>query len=77
MKGAFISRLDFTTNFGRKYSVGNDYPVDNTDYGENLLSDDVSFDPNQFEVFIPYGSKVVSFHGSFNSNLLSIAAYYD
>jgi hypothetical protein len=30
-----------------------------------------------FEVDIPYGSKVIGIHGSYNAHLLGIAAFYD
>lgn len=74
--GAFISKLEFITNFGRKYSVGHDYPRMETPPIEIYL-EQANTDPINFELEIPSGSKVVSLNGSYNTNLLSIAAHYD
>ena len=80
MHGTFISRLEFTTNFGHTYSVGHDLPVaelDPTAMAELDIRQEAHVETLNFEVDMPYGSKVVSLSGTYNTNLLSIAAFYD
>lgn len=75
----FISKVEFTTNFGRKYTIGHDYPkqADPGPQIELFLSNQEEDEVKTFEVEIPYGSKAVCLNGSYNANLLALSAYYD
>ena len=67
-----------TTNFGRTFIIGHDYPLqvdpvcNSGGYGIGIKN----LEEKKFDLEIPPCSKVVCFHGSFNANLLSIAAYF-
>ena len=75
---SYISKLEISTNFGRNFVIGHDYPLmldpiyKLGGYGIGIKD----IEERRFELDIPPCSKVVCFIGSHNTDLLSIAAYY-
>lgn len=75
---SFISKLEISTNFGRTLVVGHDYPlaVDPVHLAGGYGMGIREVEERRFELDIPPCSKVVCFIGSYNADLLSIAAFY-
>ncbi|CDW84468.1 UNKNOWN [Stylonychia lemnae] len=73
----YISRLDLTTNFGKKYSVGHNYPDFLKDIGQKELPRNMIPKPRQFQMNVPKGSRVVGLSGAFNENLITLDAHYE
>eukprot|EP00347_Sterkiella_histriomuscorum_P019906 403339859 len=74
---SYISRLDFVTNYGKKYSVGNDYPDFLKDVKVKNIPKSQIPKARLFQMNIPKGSRVVCLAGAFNENFISLNAYYD
>jgi hypothetical protein len=73
----YISKLEFTTNFGRKIAIGHSLPDFYKDNNVVGLPQNMVPKHKSFELNMPKGSKVVCFSGAYNSNLISLLAHYE
>lgn len=72
----YISNLEFTTNFGRRVSVGHSLPDFFKDNNIVSLPRQMVPKTKKFDLNVPKGSKVVCIAGAYNENLITLQAHY-
>lgn len=77
VSNTYISKLEFTTNFGRKIAIGHHYPDFFKDNKIASLPSHMVPKTDHFDLDMPKGSKVVCIAGAYNENLISLRAHYE